>query len=97
MVADLYLIGAVKATNDDVLRISSVAHVSGILVVKWYRPAPSGGGEDAGPVHWRSLLVFFAAARAGLLWEEREPALFVYFSDQSTCLLIRLPSMFRRI
>ena len=24
---------------------------------------------------------FVAAARAGLLWEEREPALFVYFSD----------------
>lgn len=25
---------------------------------------------------------YFAAARAGLLWEEREPALFVYFFAQ---------------
>lgn len=28
---------------------------------------------------------FFAAARAGLLWEERGPALLVYFSDLSRC------------
>ena len=28
---------------------------------------------------------FFATAHAGLLWEEREPALFVYFSDRSAC------------
>lgn len=30
---------------------------------------------------------FAAAAHAGLLWEEREPALFVYFSDRSACYL----------
>jgi hypothetical protein len=33
------------------------------------RPTSSGGGEDAGRLLWRSLLII-AAANAGILWEE---------------------------
>jgi hypothetical protein len=34
---------------------------------------------------------FFAAARAGLLWEEREPALFVTASNLPARFVILLP------
>lgn len=40
---------------------------------------------------------FFAAARAGLLWEEREPALFVSSSGETARDVNRLPSVFRHI
>jgi len=40
---------------------------------------------------------YFTAADAGLLWEEREPALFVYCSDLEDRGFSLWPSVFRRI
>ena len=64
---------------------------------KSFKPVSSGGGEDTGLFALALPVGLFAAARVGLLWEEREPTLFVYFLDLLIRFLIRPPSMFWRI
>ena len=53
----------------------------------WFGPAPSGGGEDAGPMRWRSLLVFsppLALAYSGRSENQHS-------SIMDWCLYLRLP------
>ena len=55
-----------KTTEQYLLRMYVETHCLSLLSAQKFGPASSGGGEDAGAVHWRSLLDFFnAAARAG--------------------------------